>query len=318
MPPPIRRPESVKLNLKKSLQNPLEETQKEILIEVDSEYQSELANKIKTHFDTKQLERIKDGKIHISDLTYCLRKALITVQNQDKVENSIYDYTNFMDGLDSEKVIVDILSNAKGVGETEYQKDINFFDFTAHPDYIENSVIYELKATNKNQPLILSDDVLKSYINQIVYYMVLLDMEKGKIIVRYNLPYFLEYLGKDELNEPVYKLKFHKDTKEFPFFVVRLTIPKDAKIRSIVKDALTTVIKPLYLQGDITKIPVLDNKQFNWKCGYCKVRDICDTIPDKQYDTNIRDIILNKHIGNASNKVRRYGRKKVFEFNKKE
>lgn len=288
---------------------------KPISVEIDEEYLSELAYKIKAYFDEKQKQRLTDGKIHMSDLTYCLRKALITTQNQDIIQNDIYDYTNFMDGLNSEKVIVDILSSASGVGETEYQKDIIFDEYTAHPDYIENTVVFELKATNKINPLILSDEVLKSYIRQIVYYMVLMDLQKGKILVRYNLPHFPEFVAKDEEDmQSMYKLKFHKDTGQFPFFALKLDIPLEAPIRQEIKDALINIVKPLYKEGDITKIPVLENKQFNWKCGYCKVRNICDTIPDKQKDQKVRDIILNKHIDDSVNKIRKYARKKVFEF----
>lgn len=315
-PPPItRKQESEKSNQKRfSKSQKLPETEKEITIEVDEQGLIKLANTIKEHFDTKQIQRYEDGKIHISDLTVCLRKALITVQNQDSIENNIYDYVNFMGGLDSERTLVDIMTDGQAVGGTDYQRDINFDEFTAHPDLIMNNVVYELKATNKNQPLILSDDALKSYINQVVYYMVLLDIEDGRILVRYRLPYFLEYMGKDDLDESVYKLRFHKDTNEFPFFQAKLHIAHQAPIRQEIKDGLINVIKPLWKAGDITKIPVLDNKKYNWRCGYCKVRNICDQIPDRQTDPYIRNIVLNKHIQNASNKVRRVGRKTTFSF----
>lgn len=293
-------------------------------MEVDNDYLAVLGKKIKSFFDKKNANRANDGLIHIGDITDCLRKHMITKQNIDNIENSIYDYTNFMQGLNSESTLVDILSStAEG---SEYQKDILFDGFTAHPDYIENETVFELKSTNKISSFILSDDILKGYIRQIVYYMVLMDVEHGKIVARYNLPYFPEYVTRDTVidpnrnfvgdNEPMYKLRFHKKTEQFPFFAAKLTIPLDAPIRKEIKDGLLNVIKPTYEKGDIALLPRLDNYPKNFKCeNYCKVRNICGLIPDEQTDPVTRNVLLNKHIDEATNKVRLYGRKKTININ---
>jgi hypothetical protein len=143
-----------------------------------------------------------------------------------------------------------------------------------------------------------------------------MNVEHGRIIARYNLPYFPEYWGREEeTGDNLYKLKFHKDTKQFPFFAAKITIPLDAPIRKLIKDVLTNIIKPIYENGDIEMIPRLDNFPNNWKCSnYCKVRSICQTIPDEG-DPKHRDYILNKHIDQATNKVRRYGKKKLININ---
>lgn len=289
------------------------EKRKDILVEVDEEYLATLGKKIKFYFDEKNKKRIEDGFIHIGDITDCLRKHMISKQNVDNIENSIYDYTNWMQGLNSESSLVEILSSTEE--GTEYQKHILSDGVTAHPDYIENEVVFELKSTNKISPFILSDDVLKGYVRQIVYYMVLMGFEKGRIIARYNLPYFPEYCGKDETTgESLYKLKFHKDTGQFPFFAVKITIPLDAPIRNEIKDGLLNILTPIYEKGDVALLPRLDNFPNNWKCKtYCKVRNICELIPDET-DPNNRDILLNKHIDEATNKVRRYGKKKLISL----
>lgn len=250
-------------------------------------------------------------------------------QYPDQVqENTIYDYVNFMQGLNSESAIVDILTTqADSSTESTYQKDIDFSGISAHPDFLEGDVVFELKSTNKIKPLILSDDTVKGYIRQVVYYMILLDIEKGRIIVRYNLPYFPTYLKASdgikyqiqELNpdfdvlENIYVLKFHKDTGQFPFFTIKVNIPLQAPIREKVKKGLLEIVKPLYKEGDVTKIPRLDGMLdgSNWKCSkYCKVRDLCSEIEDKQIDPETRNVLLNKHIDNSMNKIKRFGRRK--------
>ncbi len=246
-------------------------------------------------------------------------------QYADQIEpNTIYDYVNFIQGLNSESAIVDILQSQMPEGtESIFQKDIDFSGISGHPDFIEGDWVFELKSTNKIKPLILSDDTVKGYIRQAVYYMILLDIEKGRIIVRYNLPYFPEYITKDTIKdrnrnftgdgESMYKLRFHKDTGQFPFFIINVNIPLQAPIREKVKKGLLEVVKPLYDAGDITKIPRLDGMMdlSNWKCSnYCKVREICSEIEDEQTDPEIRSILLNKHIDNSMDKKRSYGKRK--------
>lgn len=262
------------------------------------------------------------GILHIGNVNGCLRQSMITEQYHEQIEYNIYDLCNFMDGLDSEKIIVKILDHGReNVNEKgEYQKDIVFDNFVAHPDYIddETGVIFELKSTNKIKPFILSDETMKVYIRQIVYYMVLEGLEKGRIFARYALPMFPEYVGKDidtttGVEESLYKLKYHKDTGQFPFFACDLTLDLSAPSRERIKRALIEIIKPIYLKGDISQVPVLDGKKegTNWKCNsYCKVREICDKIPDLQTDYEKRYVLLNKHIDNAVNKIRRNGKRK--------
>lgn len=297
---------------------------KDIHVEVADNYLPIFGKKARAFFSVKNKQRLqdtKDGIIHIGNINGCIRQSMITEQYNDQLEYNIWDLCNFMDGLDSEKIIVKILDHGRSnVDEKgEFQKNIEFDNFVAHPDYIddETAFIFELKSTNKTKPFILSDDTMKVYIRQIVYYMVLNDMEKGRIFARYALPFFPEYIGKDVdtqtgVEEPIYKHRYHKDTGQFPFFACELEIKVDAPSRERIKKGLVEIVKPAYLAGDITQIPVLDGKAEgkNWKCNsYCKVKDICDTIPDLQTDQNKRYILLNKHIDDATDKVRKYGKR---------
>jgi hypothetical protein len=296
----------------------------DILVDLDEDYLPILGRKILAYYERKNKIRQQDGTIHIFEITNCLRQSLIFQQYPESADRlTIWDTTNFDHGLNSETVLVDILESEKeeGVG-TEYQRNIDFSGISGHPDYIEGDWVFELKSVNKFKPLILSDSSVTNYIKQVAYYMILMNIEKGRIIAKYNMPFFPENikatndikikLGVD-INENIYKLNFHKETGQFPYFMAKVTIPLDAPIRQKVKDGLLNVMKPLYREGDITKFPRLEGAEdnSNWKCSkYCKVRTKCMELADEQHDSQIRDILLNKHIDKAVNKVRRYGRRR--------
>ena len=285
-----------------------------------------MGKKIKSHYEKKNKQRQQDGTIHIFEITNCIRQSLILQQYPEEIDGiTIYDCMNFDHGLNSETVLVNILeTQAKEEGlSTEYQRDIDFSGISGHPDYVEGDWVFELKSVNKFKPLILSDDSVKGYVRQVTYYMILMGIEKGRIIVKYNMPFFPELVTYDtqrlpQFNmvgdgAPMYKLKFHKDTGQFPYFTVHVTIPKDKEIREKVKNGLLNIVKPMYKEGDITKFPRLDGSLdgSNWKCSkYCKARDKCMEIPDEQYDLEIRNILLNKHIDEQMDKHKRFGRRK--------
>lgn len=300
---------------------------KDVEVWVETEYLPILGKKVKKFFDDLNAQRQKDGKIHIFEITDCLRKGMLIKQNPDAVQLTIWDYMNLIQGLLSEKKLVDILAYDSGTDETEYQKDIDFSGISAHPDYLEGDTVFELKSTNKIKPLILSDDTVKNYIRQVTYYMILMNIEKGRILVRYNLPHFPENVGRDDEfcaaiadkfhrftgdDMTLYKLMFHKDTGQFPFFSIGLKIPLDAPVREMVKKGLLEITKPTWDLNDVSQLPRLDGsiEGINWKCNnYCTVKDLCHTLPDEQTDPIKRIVLLNKHLDNSVEKKIFRGRK---------
>lgn len=282
-----------------------------------------MGKKIINHYTEKNKKRQQDGTIHIFEIINCLRQSLILQQYPEEVigKLNIWDTSNFDHGLNSEIVLVNILEGQKEEGSsTEYQYDIDFSGISGHPDYIEGDWVFELKSVNKFKPLILSDSSVTGYIKQVVYYMILMDIEKGRIIAKYNMPFFptkvvdfIEDENFPDIKTPLYKLEFHRDTGQFPYFTCKVEIPLSAPIRQKVKQGLLDVLKPMYKEGDITKIPRLDGAVdgSNWKCtSYCKVRDKCMELPDEQYDVDIKNILLNKHIEEQVQRVRSYGKRR--------
>jgi hypothetical protein len=59
----------------------------------------------------------------------------------------------------------------------------------AHPDIMsdEKGVIVELKDTVNGRRLDFRDNTFRSYLRQLLYYMVMTGLEKGIISIRYNI-----------------------------------------------------------------------------------------------------------------------------------
>lgn len=311
--------------------------EKDVKVRVNTQYLSTFGKRIKKKFmdsNKKRAEDSKKGIIHAGNTVGCIRQSMLSEQNLEYLADkyNIWDYVDFMDGNGSESAIVSILDHDKDPDKLgDYQLDVKFDDFTAHPDYIDDDgVVLELKSSKKIKPFILSEETVKKYIRQLTLYLILTDKTEGIILARYARPDFPEYvrtktwdssigdydysamdeimkLNKDNKNfkkeDNLYKLVFHRDSGQFPFWAVSVEIEADAKSREIVKRAMREVTAPLYKAGDVTQIPILDDKENNWACTkYCKVKELCDQTPDLQKDPNKRFVLLNKHIDQAMNK----------------
>jgi hypothetical protein len=278
-----------------------------IIIEEDKEFEKEFEQAaIKLHQENN-VKRANNGLLNIGDTTYCNRKSLIPIIFPSRAGLDIYEVDNFMRGDGAEHSIVKILEYMNKEKDKTFQLEILFDKITGHPDFVINGeTVFELKSTNVIKDLDLESSNLKSYIRQITYYMLLTGIEKGRIIIKYGLPFEMQWIRKDAKDgENIYKVKYRTKSNKSPYYHIKLTISKDAEIRTKIKDILTQKIKPVLDQAiknrDLTIIPVVDGKKaipMDWMCSYCKHKEICDSIPDKQNDPELRNILLNKHIDN--------------------
>ena len=240
---------------------------------------------------------------HIGDKTYCARKSWIPYIFPSQNIVTVHDMGNFMRGLGIEHAVVGVLDHIFKDGE--FHMDILFDDITGHPDFVAESKVFEIKSTNSTTPLTLDSDKIKSYIRQVVYYMLLTNMTEGKIVINYALPFFLEKATKKKPKNGVqlYSVKWHQETDTIPWYMIKVEISEDEPLRKKIRWILSRKIKPLYdhviKNRDLTVVPVLDGKvgfPQNQKCRMCNVKKICDSIPDRQTDPELRDYLLNKHI----------------------
>lgn len=277
-----------------------------IVVEEDTEFQTQFIEEAIKEYQENNTKRATDGLLHIGDLTYCARKAWIPYIFPSQNKLDVYEVDNFMRGLGTEYSIVTILNRMYRDKDSSFQMSVEFEGVTAHPDFtVVDEIIFELKSTNVIDKLNLKSDNIKSYIRQVAYYMLLTNTVTGRIIIKYNLPFHMKYERDQKRTEDnpdyLYRVKYHNKNGKVPYYFLKVTIMPDDPLRTKIRDILLNKIKPLYQHviknRDLTVIPVLDDKKTGgWKCKYCKHSNICDMIPDKQTDTELRDLLLNRFI----------------------
>lgn len=269
-----------------------------IIIAEDKEFYKEFTDAaIKLHQENNIVRQ--NNELHnIGDGTYCARKSLIPYVFPSQSKLSIYEVGNFLRGIGTEHATVIVLNYMNKLKKTNFQLNILFEDITGHPDFVvDGEHVFELKSTNVQSDLTIDSDKLKSYTRQVAYYMLLTGISKGKVIVHYNLPFTMKYDKKTKQ----YEIKYREKEGKPVYFMYKLEITEDEPLRQTIRTILTDKIKPTFdkavKQRDLTIIPVLDEKKKrDWKCLGCKHKKICDMVPDRQEDPELRSILLNKHI----------------------
>lgn len=275
-----------------------------ITISEDPEFAEEFEKAAIAMYEENNRKRIADGKLHIADITFCVRKQLIPQIFPSQAGLDIYTVGNFMRGSGAESSIVPVLEYHYRGQDNEFQMDIQFDNVTGHPDFINktNGIVFEIKNTNAQESLKIDSDNLKSYNRQVIYYMLLTGMTEGKVIVQYGLPFNMEY-NKENRH---HKVTYRKHMNHSPYFFYKIHIPADEPIRDNIRYILNDVIRPVMQQAvrerDLTIIPIIPDKKLNgWKCTTCSFKKTCGMIPDKQTNETLRNLLLNVHIDNLIN-----------------
>ena len=77
-------------------------------------------------------------------------------------------------------------------------------EIVAHPDIMDNTdgrmVIIELKDTVAGKRLDINDYTFRSYLRQLLYYLIMTGIEKGIISIRYNIKE-LRLIKRDDTGE---------------------------------------------------------------------------------------------------------------------
>jgi hypothetical protein len=308
-------------------ENSIIDVSSKILVYENEPFAATLEESINEYFTRST--RVLGGKVHVSSMTYCLRKEAIKshllATNQavplDFID--IFASMNFTRGLTSEYMLTKLMR-----GEIDPQKDLNFEDkIVAHPDAVtkDNKSIIEMKNSNTYTAITLGDDSLYTYFRQTVYYMVMSGIEVGHVIVIYGLPMHLEWLY-SEKGQSVYKTTQLKKNGERPFKVFTLNLSKHSELRDKIKSGMRIQYDVINSQGDykdenlIKNFPRVDGfdedpKKAEWKCKNCEVYKKCKEIPPEIEDLNLVDILLNRlidnNIVNISSGAKKEGEKSI-------
>jgi len=239
-----------------------------IIIRPDLGFTDLLKNNLRSRYNDRKKDRIGLAPIHVSDIlpSSCIRKQYYSRVYPD--EDSITDESihHFVRGESSEFAITQLAKI--GVAQAELQMD----DIIAHPDIMDNTdgkkIIIELKDTVAGKRLDINDYTFRSYLRQLLYYLIMTGIEKGIISIRYNIRE-LRLIRKDETGEYF----FRPNNAKLPGVESwSVNLPRDDITREILRNEMVLRKKILVNaldNHDVTILPRLIEPLKSSKCPNC-------------------------------------------------
>ncbi len=220
-----------------------------IIISKNDEFTRLLQNKLKERYEQR---RRLDNNVHVSDIipSSCIRKQYYTrkLPELDIISNETVQH--FVRGEASELVITSLAD--LGVSQSELKMD----GLTGRPDIMNSDIIVELKDTMNTQRLNVTDDKFKSYLRQLLYYLVITGIEKGIISIKYNIKE-LKWIKSDSHGDYFFR-PFNSKSPEIESWEIFL--PASDITREILKNEMIRR-KNLFLKAleneDVTILPRL-------------------------------------------------------------
>jgi CRISPR/Cas system-associated exonuclease Cas4 (RecB family) len=245
-----------------------------VTIRPDPEFTNLLKSNLRLRYNNRKKDRIGLAPIHVSDIlpSSCLRKQYYsrTFPDEDPVtDESIH---HFVRGEASEFAITQLARI--GVAQAELQMD----EIIAHPDIMdntaENKVIIELKDTISGKRLDINDYTFRSYLRQLLYYLIMTGIENGVLSIRYNIRE-LKLLKKDESGEYFFRPNNSKNPSIESWSI---NLPKDDILREILRNEMV-LRKNIFLSAlenhDVTNLPRLTEPLKSIKCPNCPFYSKC-------------------------------------------
>jgi hypothetical protein len=240
-----------------------------IIIQKNPEFTNLLQKNLMSRHEEK---RRRDNRVHVSDIipTTCIRKQYYSRKFPDMDPLSNESIHHFVRGESSEFVITQL--SDLGVA----QADIEMDGILAHPDIMsdEKDVIVELKDTINGRRLDFYDSTFRSYLRQLLYYMVMTGIEKGIISIRYNIKE-LRWVKSDSEGDYFFRPFNAKDVGIESWEVL---LPSHDIARQILKNEMVRR-KNLFLKAlekkDVSILPRLIDDAKRSKCPYCPFYDKC-------------------------------------------
>ena len=227
---------------------------------------------LKNLMSKHEQKRRQDNTVHVSDIipTTCIRKQYYSRKFPDMDPLSDQSVHHFVRGESSEFVITQLA----GLGVA--QADIEMEGIVAHPDImsLEECVIIELKDTVSGRRLDFYDNTFRAYLRQLLYYMVMTNIEKGIISVRYNVRE-LRWIRSDSEGDYFFRPFNAKDVgiESWEAFLA-----SDDIVRQLLKNEMVRR-KNLFLkalnENNVSILPRLIDDAKRSKCPRCPFYDKC-------------------------------------------
>ena len=240
-----------------------------IIIRKDSSFTDLLQNNLKDRYE-KRRRNIEDN-VHVSDIlpSTCIRKQYFGRKNPELDEISSESVQHFIRGESSEAAITSLAD--MGISQMDLEMD----GLIAHPDIMNQDQIVELKDTLSNKRLGIYDYQFKSYLRQLLYYLVITGIEKGIISIRYNNRE-LRWIKTDSDGNDYFVRPKNSRAPEIENWSVFL--PKDDIARGLLKNEMIrrkNLFQKSLRESDVSILPRLKENIRNSKCPWCKFYDIC-------------------------------------------
>jgi hypothetical protein len=227
---------------------------------------------LKNLMSKHEQKRRTDNTVHVSDIipTTCIRKQYYSRKFPDMDPLSDQSVHHFVRGESSEFVITQLA----GLGVA--QADIEMDGIVAHPDImsLEECVIIELKDTVSGRRLDFYDNVFRAYLRQLLYYMVMTNIEKGIISIRYNVRE-LRWIRSDSEGDYFFRPFNAKDVgiESWEAFLA-----SDDIVRQLLKNEMVRrknlLLKALN-ENNVSILPRLIDDAKRSKCPRCPFHDKC-------------------------------------------
>ncbi|MDW0223646.1 MAG: hypothetical protein QOC40_11075 [Nitrososphaeraceae archaeon] len=245
-----------------------------VIIRPDSEFTNLLKSNLRSRYDNRKTDRIGLAPIHVSDIlpSSCLRKQYYSRAYPDEDPITDESIHHFVRGESSEFAITQLARI--GVAQAELRMD----EIVAHPDIMDNAngnkVIIELKDTTSGKRLDINDYTFRSYLRQLLYYLIMTGIEKGVLSIRYNIRE-LRLLKKDESGEYFFR---PNNSKNPGIESWSINLPKDDIMREILRNEMVlrkTILVSALKNHDVANLPRLTEPLKSAKCPNCPFYSRC-------------------------------------------
>lgn len=244
----------------------------------DDEFTNLLKLNLRSRYEARRRSR---NEVHVSDIipSSCIRKQFYSRRFPEidtLTDESIY---HFIRGESSEFVITKLAE--MGVS----QASLEFNGILAHPDIMSNDAIVELKDTLNFRRLNITDEKFRSYLRQLLYYLVITELEHGIISISYSTKE-LRWMKSDSKGDYFFQ---PFDAKGPNIESWNVYLPKNDIVREILKNEMVrrkTLFKRALDLDDVSILPRLPENKRNSKCSKCVFFSRCMNEDDETVDAH--------------------------------
>ena len=258
-----------------------------VLVRRDDEFTNVLKLNLRSRYSQK---RRSEDEVHVSDIipSSCIRKQYYSRKFPEIDTISDESIYHFIRGESSEFVITQLAN----IGVS--QANLKFDGILAHPDIMSDDSVVELKDTLNFNRLNIADEKFRSYLRQLLYYLVITGVERGVISIRYNTKE-LRWIKSDSKGD--YFLRPH-DAKGPLIESWSVHLPQDDIVREILKNEMVrrkNLFRKALEHSDVSILPRLSQSRRNLKCPKCNFYNRCmnedDETAEAQEMANELDIL---------------------------